>query len=159
MDQFTTMEAPTATELECLLGDLARARAAQDARLAEVERLEVELAATELARRLEAAEDALRQQTAQVKMMEGVVRQYAERLYEETGQAKPVNGIQIKVFRSLRYDQGEALTWAKQHAPELVVESLDVKRFEKVATVLGAPVVEAEEPRATIAKDLSALLS
>jgi hypothetical protein len=158
MDQFTTMEAPTATELECLLGELARARAAQDAKLAEVENLEVELAATELAGRLEAAEDTLRQQTAQVKMMEGVVREYAERLYEETGQAKPVNGIQIRVTRELSYIPFVALAWCKEHAKALVVETLDVKHFEKVAVVLEAPVAVCEVPRAAIAKDLSALL-
>jgi hypothetical protein len=77
--------------------------------------------------------------------------------YQATGAKQPESGVTIKMYSVLKYDLDTAEDWCRENAPTLL--SLDVKRFEKAAKTLpGAPVEIEQEPRATIASDLSAYL-
>jgi len=141
------------------LRNLAEARAALDVQLSEVERLEVALAATEPARMLAAAEDRLREHKAIVSDFETQVRNAALIEYRSSGNKAPTDGVSVKIYKVLHYDPDVALAWVKENIPSLVVESLDKKGFEKVSTTLGGPVVVEEDPRVSIARDLSALVT
>ena len=139
--------------------ELAKLRDIVDASTAALAVLDAELAASPTgAHRAAVAED-LRLCKLDMTAVENEIRyRLVPELYHETGNKNPAEGVSIKIFKLLRYDPDEALKWAMNHAPNLVVTSLDIKKFEKVATTLGAPVEEIEDPRVTIAKDLSALL-
>lgn len=142
---------------DSLLG-LAQARARREAQLREVERLEYELTATDLAHQLDAAEGELTKLNEVVSNCETQVRNAALIEYRSSGNKAPIDGVSIKVYKVLHYDVGVALAWVKENIPSLVLEVLDTKGFEKVSVTLGTPVVVEEDPRVTIARDLSALV-
>ncbi len=69
---------------------------------------------------------------------------------------KPAPGVEIKVKTVRTYDPADALAWAKEKGMCLVPESLDVKAFEKIASVQSFSFMDVkEEPQAQIASDLS----
>lgn len=77
-------------------------------------------------------------------------------LYEETGEKKPTDKVEIKIFKSLEYDALRVLDWCRANAPALLM--VNKKPFEKAAVEIGAPVRVIEEARCTIGKDISAYL-
>lgn len=93
-----------------------------------------------------------------IRLAEHAVRELTLATYAETGNKKPVSGVGVRVYTKYDYDAGKALAWCKAFAPSFVIEQLDTKAFKKVADTLasqGAPVTIREDPRPTIAKDLS----
>lgn len=141
--------------------ELAILRADSDLVASQLAELDAAIAATELGRERVALVERLASVKAETKEVETDIRSnLALAAYRETGSKTPCEGVTIKIFKVLTYTVDAAMAWAREHAKDLIVtvESLDIKRFERVATALGAPAVEIEDPRVTIAKDLSALV-
>ena len=79
--------------------------------------------------------------------------------FEQTGDKKPVEGVEVKSFETLSYDATDAFAWAKQTGMAVTPEALDVKAFEKIAKATKLDFVNVVvEPKVTIARDLSAVL-
>jgi hypothetical protein len=77
-----------------------------------------------------------------------------------SGNVKPAEGVQVKLFAKVVYDPEDAWAWCAEHALKYLV--LETKGFEKAASVLkvlGAPVELVREPRVSITTDLSAWLT
>ena len=81
----------------------------------------------------------------------------AEALAEfEANGTKKFDGCEVKVFTKLDYPEADAFAWAKESGLAL---TLDKKAFEKIAKATPLPfVVEVQEPKVTIASDLSAFI-
>ncbi len=87
---------------------------------------------------------------------ESGLREYAVRVYQETGDKHPGPGINIRDITKLVYDAPAALAWAKHHDVAL---ALDKSTFEKIARVTPPDFVEiVVEHQATIATDLEKAL-
>jgi len=81
--------------------------------------------------------------------------------FQVTGEAKPVRGVEVKVFTSLDYNDTDAFDWAAAKGLAIKPASLDVKAFEKVMNALPekpAFVKVVQTPRAQIATDLDKVL-
>ena len=90
---------------------------------------------------------------ADVAAAEADVRSLARAHYDATKQTKPIPGIEIKVFKVLRYEPTRAFEWARETKLALVPQSLDTKAFEKIASVTDLPFVTREEdPRVQLGK-------
>jgi hypothetical protein len=84
------------------------------------------------------------------------LRLAARAAYDATGDRKAEPGAEVKLFDMPRYDDAEALEWAKGSGMCL---TLDKKAFEKVAKATALPFVTIEqEPRVSLASDLSAVV-
>ena len=84
------------------------------------------------------------------------VRALTVEAYRATGDKNPTPYTSIRLYKFLVYDRDAVLIWCKANAPTFVIESVDIKRFEKAADSLdGAPVTVEMDPRPTIASDLS----
>ncbi len=100
--------------------------------------------------------DGLKAMTQALSEAEAAVRAAALAAYQETGNKKPAPGVGIRVQTKLRYDETNALRWAREHDLCLM---LDKAAFERQARVTPLSFVEAvETPAATIATDLSAVV-
>jgi hypothetical protein len=122
--------------------DYTWAKAVVDERRAEWERENAEIL------------EALSLHRAMVDYTEAQLRDAALAAYQETGERRPVPGVEVKVYQKLSYDESDALGWAKLHG---IAVTLDKRAFEKIAKAQQIPgIVEySEEPKATIAQDLS----
>lgn len=70
-------------------------------------------------------------------------------------QAKPVPGLEIKLFEVLVYDPAVALAWCLEKGIAITPPALDVTAFEALAKVTPLPfVTKQQEPRAQLAKTL-----
>jgi hypothetical protein len=85
--------------------------------------------------------------------------------YEQTREARPAAGVQVKLYTRLEYDQEKADSWTRERGlariPEKIIpETLDRRAFEKIAraTVIDF-VVKKQEPKVTIATDLEKALN
>jgi hypothetical protein len=88
---------------------------------------------------------------------EDTVRTLAVEFYNTTGDKAAHDAVTVRVYTTLTYEPSEALDYCREHLPKAL--KLDKTAFEKVAKVADLDFVEiAEEPRATIAQDLSAYL-
>jgi len=79
--------------------------------------------------------------------------------YEYTGEKKPVEKVEVKIYKRLEYDPLKIETWCRTLAPYLLI--LDKKTFEKKVDDFkkaGAPVEILEEAKCTIGTDLSMYL-
>jgi hypothetical protein len=138
---------------------LARLREEADGLSVVVAAAEEELDQTPQACALAEAKDALNAKKVEIRAVEEEVRKFAIGAYEESGEKRPAPGVQVKVYSRIRYEVDRAMDWCKEYAPTFIRETLDTKSFEKVApNLVGAPVTVEEEPRATIATDLSGWL-
>lgn len=77
-------------------------------------------------------------------------------VYKETKEKEPIDKVKVKIFTNLEYDDAEVLEWCKTNATALL--KVDTKTFEKTAVKMNAPVTEKDDPKCTIAKDLSLYL-
>ena len=83
---------------------------------------------------------------------ENLLRELTLEVYRETGEKKPVEGVNVKIFQKLLYNQEEAKDWCLEHRVAL---KLDAPVFEKLAQAEKLPFVTiTEEPRAQIATNL-----
>lgn len=97
---------------------------------------------------------------AAVTAAETTVRALAETDFNERHDKKPVPGVEIKLFKTLRYPADKALEWAKRTQMCLIPEQLDTEAFEKVAGATTLDFVEyGQDPRVQIAKDLEKALA
>lgn len=88
---------------------------------------------------------------------EAEVRKQALGVYEETGDKAPHPAVTIKMYTVLDYQEINALSYAREHLPQAL--KLDKRTFETAAKVLDLGFVDiVQEPRATIARDLSGYL-
>lgn len=81
--------------------------------------------------------------------------------YVLTGEAKPVLGVEVKVFATFEYPADDAFAWAMVKGLAITPASLDRRAFEKVMGVLPdkpAFVHVIRTPRAQIASDLEKVL-
>jgi hypothetical protein len=79
-------------------------------------------------------------------------------IYNETKDKHPINKVDIKIYKELKYDPLKVLDWCKTSATFLLM--LDKKAFEKVAETSGAPSLEVNEiAKCTIGTDLSQYLN
>lgn len=93
--------------------------------------------------------------TAMLEQAEAALKALTLAHYEQTGEKKPVVGVQVKEITALDYDKAVAFEWAKERKMAVVPESLDVKAFEKIAKATPLDfVTEIVTPRAEIASKL-----
>ncbi len=77
-----------------------------------------------------------------------------------SGDVRPAEGVQVKLFSKVVYEPEDAWAWCTEHALKYLV--LDTKVFEKAAPVLrdlGAPVELTKEARVQIATNLDLWLT
>lgn len=92
-----------------------------------------------------------------VELLEAAIREDAENAYWHDGGRRPAEGVEVRLCSRMHYNPGVAELWTRANCPAALV--FDAKRFEKIADELvGAPIVRLQEPKALIARDLSALL-
>ena len=77
-------------------------------------------------------------------------------VYDETGDRKPIDKVEVKIYKTLEYEVPEVLAWCRNNAPSLLI--VNRKPFEKTAVEIGAPVEVKEEAKCTIGIDLSMYL-
>ncbi len=100
--------------------------------------------------------DSLTQAGAGVAVEEATLRELTLQAYQETGNKQPVEGVGVKIFRKLLYNQDEAKDWCLEHRVAL---KLDTPVFEKLAQAEKLSfVTHIEEPRAQIASNLSGIV-
>lgn len=93
----------------------------------------------------------------QVNEAENKLRELTIKTYQETGNKKPIPEVGIREVTRLDYEPQVAFNWAIEHKLAL---SLDRKSFESLAKTNNLDFVKTSiEPQATIATDLSSLLS
>ena len=88
-----------------------------------------------------------------IKAAEETLRQVARATWRETGNKRPHQGVEIRVYKALSYDQETAKAYAMEHLPQVV--KLDKRAFEKVAKVLDLDFVTIhDDPKVFISKSL-----
>lgn len=153
MEQVTGTNEALGTCLEMLRAYREAIVATQE----EVQMWEGRIAQTGPGQALQAAKEKLAKLRASAQEIEGNVRDVALHAYQATGNKKPALGVGIRVYKKARYDETAMLGWCKANAPTFVIETVDGKAIDKIASDLkakGAPVEIEETPTATIAKDL-----
>lgn len=122
---------------------------------AQIARAQTELEATAEWKRLAKFKNTLKAYQDALTETEVNVRAVALAEYAANQDKHPHPAITIKVYEVLTYDAEQAKSYAIAHnLPKLL--KLDAKVFEKAANGLGLDFVTVtEEPRATIASDLS----
>lgn len=140
--------------------------------LAELRRHEAQIGKEilELTEKLNRTEEALALQTAiekrkkvseAVSLLESFIRKSALEDFTNAGVKPRLEGVVIKMFKTLKYERGAAEKWAREKMPELF--KFDEKGFEKyakaVAETVPVPCVKIEEePRVEISSNLSMYL-
>jgi hypothetical protein len=149
--------------LQARVENLAQARRALKDEQDNLSGLEAEIEAV-FGKRLELAKAQLDTAKVDVQDAEGVVRAEALALYGQDGNKRPHPKVQIKVYRVYRYDEAEALNFARVYMPDAL--KLNKRAFEKAARglegmdlgevtgQLAEVVTIRDDPRATISKDL-----
>lgn len=118
---------------------------------------EVRLHATPEWKQWELASQGLRIAKANVADAEAAVRERAVGIYAKTGDKAPHGAVKIKIYTVLDYGPADALDYAREHLPQAL--KLVKRTFEQAAKVLELDFVTiTQEPRATIARDLSEYL-
>ena len=94
---------------------------------------------------------------ANVLSAEAEVREQALAIHAETSERTPHPAVKIKMYTILIYEFADAFDYAREHLPQAL--KLNRRRFDKAAKVLELDFIDIEqEPRATIARDLSKYL-
>jgi len=118
--------------------------------------IECRLSETEDGKALAIFIEETRELEKQVEAEIQALREEAIEHFRATGDVRPHEAVQIKIYKTVKYDDQTALKWCEERIPELVKKSIDKTKFEKVAKELQLDFVEIiDEPRASIATDLS----
>jgi len=89
--------------------------------------------------------------------IETEVRNLALAAYGKTGDKAPHPAVKVKMYTVLDYEDADAFDYAREHLPQAL--TLNKKVFETAAKSIKLDfVVIQQEPRATIARDLSGYL-
>ena len=138
--------------LDGLVQELALARAEVEAIQRTISGLQAKIEATELGAELKASGKAFREARGREAEAEQALRCQAIRDYD--GDKRPHEKASIRIVTVVDYDEEEALEHCRQHLPQAL--RLDKRIFVKAARAVPPPFVTiVEEPRATIARDLS----
>ena len=136
---------------------LAYARKVEAEYKAEVAQTQAELEETGTWRYLEQRREYLKTARADVADAEVAARKEAMKIFTETGDKAPHPAVKIKLYKMLDYKLADALDYARQHLPAAL--KLNKRTFEQAAKVVAMDFVAIlQEPRATIARDLSEYL-
>jgi len=123
----------------------------------EVAAAEAELKESGTWRYLEQRREYLKTAKADVTDAEASVRRAAVETFRKTGNTKPHPAVKVKIYVLLDYEPADALDYAREHLPAAL--KLDKRTFERAAKVVVMDFVATrQEPRATIARDLSEYL-
>lgn len=137
--------------------NLACSREIAAKRAVELKEAETKLVASPLWQQWESARVNLQIAKGNVLSNEADVRERALGIYEEVGDKIPHPAVTIKMYTVLNYEDLNALDYAREHLPKAL--KLDKRTFETAAKVLNLDFVTIQqEPRATIARDLSGYL-
>lgn len=118
---------------------------------------EAELHASPLWQRVGDRHESLNRVKGKQAEAEAEVRKQALAIYLETGDKAPHPAIKVKVYTVLDYEPADALDYAREHLPKAL--KLDKRAFERAARAIEPDFVDfTDEPRATIARDLSKYL-
>ena len=118
---------------------------------------ETELHTTQLWKALEERRASLQKARTAQSDLEVKVRKAAMKTFVETDDRTPHPAVKIKDFTALDYDDEDAIEYAREHLPKAL--KLVKRVFDKAAKVLELDfVVIWQEPRATIARNLSKYL-
>jgi len=106
---------------------------------------------------------AMKDRTAALAEAEARVKAHAVEHYEATGEKKPCDGLEVKLYHLPTYDKINATQWAQDHPEKglLVLDEalykklLKVARENKLPDWADAPGELVEDPRAQIASDLN----
>jgi len=119
--------------------------------------IEADIAASKPGQELAGAKEALAAAKENTLAADQGVRTSALQVYAETQDKKPHPAVPIKIYTVLQYEQQDAIEYAREHLPTAL--KLNTSTFEKVAKVVPLDFVTiSEEPRATIARDLTAYM-
>lgn len=88
---------------------------------------------------------------AERKALDAAIREEAREEFLRYGDKTPVPGVTVREVKRLRYDEEEALAWAREWNPNCL--KLDKARFEKVGKALDF-VQEVKEPVIAIESNL-----
>jgi len=143
------------------LKDLAELREAQSKLGKEILELSEKLNHTTEAKALQAAQESRKKLSESINLLEDFIRKSALDDFSRAGVKPKVEGVVIKLFKTLKYERGAAEKWAREKMPELF--KFDEKGFEKyakaVAETMPVPCVKIEEePRVEIATNLKMYL-
>jgi len=106
------------------------------------------------------AQDSERNLAQAILNADAKVRALALAEHALSGDTKPAEGVQVKLFGKVVYEPQDVWSWCIVNAPKYLV--LDAKAFEKAASVLrdlGARVELTKEARAQIATNLDVWLT
>ena len=82
------------------------------------------------------------------------VREIGRNIFTETGDKTPHPAVKIKIYTVLDYTDEDAVEYAREHLPQAL--KLVKRTFEQAAKAVELDFVTIQqEPRATIARDLS----
>lgn len=137
---------------------LAMLRKTLDIARIELARAQLILLETPEGKAVESCKYALSDILASIMESEYIIRNTACEHWDGTGEREPWPGVKVKLYTVVDYDRKEAELWARENAPYMLL--LNHSAFEKAAKVnlTGLVATLRKEPRATIARDLSAYL-
>jgi vacuolar-type H+-ATPase subunit D/Vma8 len=141
------------------LAEVARLRKETEALRAKVTEAKALVTATSEHIAMGIAFDVYTASSEELDKAETLAKQEALAEYEVTQDKRPMAGVEIKVFKTVEYDEQAATVWCRMSAPTML--KLDVKRFEKAVKdgVFAAEVSRIaqviDEPRAQLGGDLS----
>jgi Ni,Fe-hydrogenase I large subunit len=144
-------------ELKYEVVTLACARSVEAECKAEVDAAQAFLEASFAWENLEQQRELLKTAKDHVAIAETATREAAMGIFAETGDKAPHPAVKVKDFVVLDYDTDDAIEYALAHLPKAL--KFIKKVFEKAAKVVAMDFVAIlQEPRATIARDLSKYL-
>lgn len=142
------------------LVELARAVAEsrQDVELAKLERSSAEdlVADSAEGKHLQLCTEHLVKEQGTLAQAEDQLKSAVLEVYKETEEKKPIDGVEVKIVKTMTYVPAIVLAWCRKNAPTFLI--VNKKPFEKTAVAMGAPVNVKDEPKCYVAKDLSIYL-
>ena len=118
---------------------------------------EEQLHATPEWEQVERARENLRKASAKEAVTGIEAREQAMRIFTKTNNRMPHPAVKVKMYTVLEYRDEDAINYAREHLPGAL--KLDKRVFKKAALAVAMDFVAIlQEPRATIARDLSKYL-
>jgi hypothetical protein len=106
---------------------------------------------------LEQQRELLKTAKDHVAIAETATREAAMGIFAETGNSVPHPAVKVKMYAVLEYKDEDAISYAREHLPGAL--KLDKRVFKRAAQAVAMDFVAIlQEPRATIARDLSKYL-
>jgi len=143
-----------ASKIQGAIRGLAGVRQTEAEIKAEVADIQTKLEASGLWKLLQERKALLKSASEAANQQADYVRLLALEAYNENGDKGPHAAIKVKMYTVLAYEERDALDFCRDMLPDAL--RLDKRTFEKAAKTLPLDFVTiTEEPRATIARDLS----